>query len=146
MTDHCESSIVSSLLGDSVGQALLSLLLLAITLRILTFLVAVVYDVFFHPLRHSPGPKISAATVLYAEFFYVQRKGAYHERWTHDTYVPIVRQAPNVFFFVDPQAWKDIYGHRTGGNPSTIKPIGIQPAHEGHYMLEFIPSDEEHGQ
>ncbi len=33
----------------------------------------------------------------------------------HDRYGRIVRISPNELSFLDPDAWKDIYGHRTGG-------------------------------
>jgi cytochrome P450 len=33
----------------------------------------------------------------------------------HKRYGPVVRVAPNELAFSDPQAWKDIMGHRSGG-------------------------------
>lgn len=38
----------------------------------------------------------------------------------HLKYGPVVRIAPNELAYTDPQAWKDIYGHRTG-QPENIK-------------------------
>jgi len=37
----------------------------------------------------------------------------------HDKYGPVVRIAPNELAFADAQAWKDIYGHRTGAAQGT---------------------------
>ncbi|KAI4598580.1 hypothetical protein KJ359_002993 [Pestalotiopsis sp. 9143b] len=50
----------------------------------------------------------------------------------HLKYGPVVRIAPNELAYTDPQAWKDIYGHRTG-QPENIKDpsqnIDDDPAH-----------------
>lgn len=37
----------------------------------------------------------------------------------HEKYGPVVRIAPDQLAFIDPEAWKDIYGHRTGSNLGT---------------------------
>jgi hypothetical protein len=40
---------------------------------------------------------------------------AFHVRSLHEKYGPVVRFTPNELSFVEPSAWKDIYGHRAGG-------------------------------
>jgi cytochrome P450 len=45
-------------------------------------------------------------------------------RWMqslHNDYGTIVRSAPDELSFIDPQAWKDIFGHRRSGQPSFEK-------------------------
>jgi cytochrome P450 len=44
---------------------------------------------------------------------------AFHTQRLHDRYGPVVRIAPNHLSFTDPQAWKDIYYHRTEMAKST---------------------------
>ena len=58
----------------------------------------------------------------------INTKSTIHERemqW-HRKYGPIIRVAPNSVNFTDPQAWKDIYGHRTGGRPATTKTVAVE--------------------
>ncbi|XDG06942.1 hypothetical protein ABKA04_006557 [Annulohypoxylon sp. FPYF3050] len=42
-------------------------------------------------------------------------------RKLHAKYGPVVRITPNELAYCDPQAWKDIYGHRSGGAPELPK-------------------------
>ncbi|KAF3000541.1 hypothetical protein E8E14_000671 [Neopestalotiopsis sp. 37M] len=41
----------------------------------------------------------------------------------HAQYGEVVRVAPNKLSYISPQAWKDIYGHRTGGRKSNPKAV-----------------------
>lgn len=75
----------------------------------------IIYNLFFHPLRAIPGPLLSRATPwpwavrqsLGVQAFYTHRQ--------HEKYGPVVRIGPSHLSFTDPRAWKDIYGHRVGG-------------------------------
>ncbi|KAK4184282.1 Isotrichodermin C-15 hydroxylase [Podospora australis] len=75
----------------------------------------VIYNLFLHPLHSYPGPLFMRATRL----GYIRRslKGtlSFEMLDLHQKYGPVVRIAPNELAFCDPQAWKDIMGHRTGG-------------------------------
>jgi hypothetical protein len=72
----------------------------------------VLYNIFLHPLRSYPGPLFARASVLE-----IQRqtiKGSTH-LWLHNlhkTYGPVVRFSPNILSFIEPDAWKDIYGYK----------------------------------
>ncbi|EEY20411.1 isotrichodermin C-15 hydroxylase [Verticillium alfalfae VaMs.102] len=72
------------------------------------------YNVFFHPLRHYPGPFLQGASKI--PWFLHQTGGtlAFHTQGLHEKYGPVVRIAPHHLSFTDPQAFKDIYGHRIG--------------------------------
>ncbi|KAG7142067.1 Averantin hydroxylase like protein [Verticillium longisporum] len=72
------------------------------------------YNVFFHPLRHYPGPFLQGASKI--PWFLHQTGGtlAFHTQRLHEKYGPVVRIAPHHLSFTDPQAFKDIYGHRIG--------------------------------
>jgi len=49
--------------------------------------------------------------------------GSEHEtlQRLHETYGPVVRITPRGINYTDAAAWKDIYGHRTGGKTKTFE-------------------------
>lgn len=68
------------------------------------------YNIFFHPLRHYPGPLLARATRLY--HLYYDLSGAQHlkqKEW-HDQYGEVVRVAPDELSYNSAQAWVDICG------------------------------------
>ncbi|KPM37730.1 hypothetical protein AK830_g8831 [Neonectria ditissima] len=78
------------------------------------YLVAVsIYNLYFH-LAKYPGPLFARISPIYSIW------GLFRGRWPFDVhqlhlkYGPVVRTMPNELTFTDPQAWKDIYGHRQG--------------------------------
>jgi cytochrome P450 len=73
----------------------------------------VIYNVWFHPLRRFPGQLLAAATPL--PLMYARANGDIAS-WTkaqHDRYGSIVRVSPKELSFIDPDAWKDIYGNKS---------------------------------
>jgi cytochrome P450 len=72
-------------------------------------------------LREYPGPVLAAITAL--PLFRNRLNGTlvpwYHA--LHLKYGSVVRVAPNELSYIDPNAWKDIYGHRTASKPSFPK-------------------------
>ncbi|KAK1757808.1 isotrichodermin C-15 hydroxylase [Echria macrotheca] len=102
LTTGVLSMKMSSLLGLAFGAGIIYVALKAI------------YNLYFHPLRHFPGPLLHRASpipwavehVLGIEPFATQRR--------HDKYGPVIRIAPNHLAFTDPAAWKDIYGTLVG--------------------------------
>ncbi|CAD0014773.1 unnamed protein product [Aureobasidium pullulans] len=81
----------------------------------------VVWDVFLGPLSDIPGPKLWAAS--YFPKAYMMWTGSEHEtlQRLHETYGPVVRITPRGINYTDAAAWKDIYGHRTGGKTKTFE-------------------------
>ncbi|KAK4167838.1 cytochrome P450 [Cladorrhinum sp. PSN259] len=76
----------------------------------------IIYNIYFHPLRHFPGPFWRRASRLpFALAAFRARQTAEIVR-LHQKYGRIVRIGPNHLSFTDAQAWKDIYGHRTGSH------------------------------
>ncbi|KIM97009.1 hypothetical protein OIDMADRAFT_148143 [Oidiodendron maius Zn] len=71
-----------------------------------------VFNVFFHPLRKFPGPKLWAASRI--PWCYHQYRGRLHSRLLqlHTIYGGTVRVAPNELSYATADAWKTIYGHR----------------------------------
>jgi len=73
-----------------------------------------IYNLFFHPLRAFPGPILNRATVFPRVISLLRGRLALDVLSLHNKYGPIVRISPSELAFINPDAWKDIYGHRTG--------------------------------
>ncbi|KAJ4383147.1 hypothetical protein N0V86_001189 [Didymella sp. IMI 355093] len=74
-----------------------------------------VYNVYFSPLRHIPGPRFASATgIPYA----LNMRSGTIAKWLqqlHDQYGDVVRISPTELSFISGEtAWPDIYGFRTG--------------------------------
>jgi hypothetical protein len=79
-----------------------------------------VYNIFFHPLKHIPGPLLARASGL--PYVFRLRNGNI-VRWVkacHEKYGDAVRLAPDEVSFISGEtAWQDIYGFRTGKHKNT---------------------------
>ncbi|OAK94660.1 cytochrome P450 monooxygenase-like protein [Phaeosphaeriaceae sp. SRC1lsM3a] len=83
-------------------------------------LYVVIYELFFHPLRHIPGPFF--ARICGVPYALHMRDGSMVAwvKQVHDKYGDAVRLAPNeVSFTSGESAWPDIYGFRTGKYKNT---------------------------
>ncbi|KAH9057596.1 putative P450 monooxygenase [Lactarius vividus] len=82
---------------------------------ILTFSVwRIVYNLYFHPLSHFPGPKLAACSRLwlaYRELVKGESLGDLRVE-LHQQYGEIVRLTPDELHFSNPSAYNDIYNHR----------------------------------
>ncbi|KAK4240445.1 cytochrome P450 [Achaetomium macrosporum] len=85
-------------------------LLLSTAVVITYHLFTVTYNLFFHPLRHFPGPLLQRASALPWAIEHALGKTAFSTQKLHDRYGPVVRIAPGHLSFTDPGAWRDIYG------------------------------------
>ncbi|KAJ9143404.1 putative Cytochrome P450 [Pleurostoma richardsiae] len=85
----------------------------ATTTVLLVFLLGrVIYNVHFHPLRRFSGPLFWRATRLGYVMGMLKGTIVFDVLDMFNRYGPIVRIAPNELAFLDPEAWRDIYGHR----------------------------------
>ncbi|KAF1848218.1 cytochrome P450 monooxygenase-like protein [Cucurbitaria berberidis CBS 394.84] len=85
------------------------------SLAVLYVLATLIYNVFFHPLKHIPGPLFARACgIPYA----VRMRNGNIIPWIreqHERYGDAVRLAPSEVSFISGEtAWPDIYGFRTG--------------------------------
>jgi hypothetical protein len=85
------------------------------------------YNVFFHPLKSYPGPKLWAASGI--PIFYWKLKGQlpYKVKELHDTYGDVVRIAPRNLSYKSSTAWEEIYGFPKDGKgnfPKDLKERG----------------------
>ncbi|KAK2021586.1 cytochrome P450 [Colletotrichum zoysiae] len=71
----------------------------------------IVYNVYFHPLRQYPGPKLWAATRI--PYVRNSLSGQSHQKILalHREYGPIVRVAPDELAYNHPDSFKDLHGH-----------------------------------
>lgn len=86
------------------------------------------YNVFLHPLRHYPGPKLSAATSI--PYALLILSGQPHRKVAalHAKYGNVVRIAPNELSYTNVYAWRDIFGHRKSNQGEHIKdPVFTAP-------------------
>ncbi|KAF6824932.1 l-ascorbate oxidase [Colletotrichum musicola] len=72
-----------------------------------------VYNVYFHPLRHYPGPRLWAASRLPWNLVNLKGNLAFRIRELHEKYGPVVRIAPDELSYTSSVAWKKIYGQRS---------------------------------
>ena len=87
-----------------------------------------VYNIYFHPLRHIPGPKLAAAGRFV--WAYHQHHGTLVQYVTrlHDEYGDVVRLAPNEISFINGEtAWRDIYGLHVTKRNSNSRPYLKDP-------------------
>ena len=75
-------------------------------------------NLFFHPLRSIPGPKLWIVFPIFRYISHVRGKLDIDVFALHEQYGEAVRLGPNVVSFATTQAWKDIYGH---GSPQLPK-------------------------
>ncbi|RGP78900.1 cytochrome p450 [Fusarium longipes] len=74
-----------------------------------------VYNLFFHPLREFPGPKLWAISNIPYSRMFLSGKCHFKIRQLHQKYGPIVRIGPNDLSVNHPDAMKDLRGHRKTG-------------------------------
>ncbi|OCK74493.1 cytochrome P450 [Lepidopterella palustris CBS 459.81] len=73
---------------------------------------SIVYNLFLHPLRKYPGPRLWAISQI--PFSLTWMSGAGHKKMLelHQKYGDVVRITPNQLSFGYPEAWDEIMGHR----------------------------------
>ncbi|KIM94728.1 hypothetical protein OIDMADRAFT_45651 [Oidiodendron maius Zn] len=97
----------------------------AIFMAIGYFLCNCVYNVFFHPLRHYPGPKLWAMTRIPYTRMFLSGKGHIQILKFHKQYGPVVRIAPEFLSLSHEDAMRETRGHRKDGKA----PLEKEPIH-----------------
>ncbi|OAP64204.1 hypothetical protein AYL99_00176 [Fonsecaea erecta] len=81
---------------------------------VVPFLGKGIYNVYFHPLRHIPGPKWTVFSEIPYTKTILQGNAVWEINRLHKKYGPVVRVAPNQVAFLTTDSWKAIYGFRQG--------------------------------
>ncbi|KAI1379669.1 putative cytochrome P450 [Hypoxylon crocopeplum] len=96
------------------GLSLVNLAAIGLVLGTLFSIGWALYNGFLHPLRKYPGPLSHRMTIIPRALNQIRGRLPFHVSELHGRYGPVVRIAPNELAFSSPQAWRDIYGHKTG--------------------------------
>ncbi|KAI5802953.1 cytochrome P450 [Geopyxis carbonaria] len=100
--------------------SVLPLIYLSVSFLIGGFLIKGIRNVYFHPLSSIPGPLTAAISPAQMYLNRLSGRGPHRNKALHDKYGPVVRIGPNSVSFINPRAWKDIYGH-VAGRPTFLK-------------------------
>ncbi|TFK41442.1 cytochrome P450 [Crucibulum laeve] len=94
-------------------------------------------NIFFHPLRSFPGPKLAAMSILYKAYFDVMEQGGFLNeiKRLHTIYGPVVRTAPNELHFSDSHAYHEIYAP---GSTFTKEPVTYKCFNSDGSSFTFI--------
>ncbi|PYI08317.1 cytochrome P450 [Aspergillus sclerotiicarbonarius CBS 121057] len=119
---------------------------IAISLLLIYPISRIIYNVFFSPLRHVPGPITWSATRL--PFIWALLRGTIvHDFETlHRKYGPIVRTAPDEVSFASGDAWTDIYASRPDDQQFPKDPVWWrkQPGKPDSLLSAISPSKHAH--
>ena len=105
------------LVNDSGSSTFLKVLIASLTLKhialiaVSLLLVNIIYNIFFHPFRHIPGPFLAKFSGLWRN--HKQFRGTWHDDILdiHEKFGKVVRIAPDEVSFVDENGLKNLYGH-----------------------------------
>ncbi|MCJ1424479.1 hypothetical protein MMC29_002367 [Sticta canariensis] len=68
-----------------------------------------IYNRYFHPLRHFPGPFWASVSDFWKLYFCLTKETHTRGIKLHDRYGPVVRLAPNLLAFNDPKLLPIVY-------------------------------------
>ncbi|KAL4885918.1 cytochrome P450 [Aspergillus karnatakaensis] len=108
-----------------------------------------IYRLYFHPLRHIPGPKLAAITHLYEFYFDIWSSGRFlfQIEKLHRQYGPIVRITPREIHISDPDFYEEIYApssRRREKDPKFVPALSVRESmistinHEHHRFRRNI--------
>ncbi|GME30698.1 Cytochrome p450 protein [Neofusicoccum parvum] len=93
-----------------------------------------------------PGSKLIAANNFVYWYYFVTGDILPWSQRQHERYGEIVRIGSTKVSYINPQAWKDIYGHRAHGKLENTKDTSFHiPGENGQHSILSVPSTEEHG-
>ncbi|KAK8868875.1 Cytochrome P450 monooxygenase alt3 [Apiospora arundinis] len=107
-------------------------------------LVRIIYNLYFHPLRNFPGPRLWAISRIPWHYLNLRGRITWRIRELHDQYGPVVRIAPDELSYTTSSAWKKIYGQRTPEFPKALDGRGIAPTSIGGRPSLMTETQENH--
>jgi cytochrome P450 len=111
---------------------------------IISHLCLAIYNVFFHPLRNYPGPKLDAATGLVYVYHMVRGNSCKYLAGLHEKYGEVVRAGPNEISYMTVSANKTIFGNKTTEKMSFEKNPAVYIQGEGTAQNILFASTGEH--
>ncbi|KAI1358949.1 cytochrome P450 [Xylaria arbuscula] len=120
--------------GEKLPQAS-ERLLIAVGILLIAYIIAIpVYNLFFHPLRRYPGPKLWAASPLPWLRAFIAGDLPRKTLELHNKHGPVVRTGPNELSFNSAEYWEAVMGHRKAGEPENMKAAYVA-AHDPHTIV-----------
>jgi cytochrome P450 len=100
---------------------------------IVKILIVPIYNVYFHPLRDLPGPKLWAASSIPINLS--EYRGTIHQDLLalHNKYGKVVRIGVNDVSYTDATVWKEVFSNRPG-HEEFAKEFAI-PNFNGHFSI-----------
>ncbi|CAG8952058.1 hypothetical protein HYFRA_00000794 [Hymenoscyphus fraxineus] len=118
--DHV-STVLHGRSVDSGSGLFLATLFLGFELSLVYFFANVIYNLYFHPLAHFPGPFLARSTLLWRAWHTMGGKWHFVSRRVHDKYGDIVRVSPNELSCGSLESWKEIYGQPANSPKNMLK-------------------------
>ncbi|KAI0474773.1 cytochrome P450, partial [Xylaria cf. heliscus] len=94
------------------GELWPSLAILVTVAFLIRTVANIIYNLFYHPLAHLPGPKFAAISNVPYSYWFLGGRQPFKIYDLHLKYGPTVRVAPNEVSFNTAGSWKDIYTSR----------------------------------
>ncbi|KAF1924082.1 cytochrome P450 [Didymella exigua CBS 183.55] len=117
MTEN--TSLLLTLVRGIQNASLLRISAAVVGLAIAQYFFQAIYRLYFHPLRHFPGPKLAAISRFPKAYATFTGRAHHYTHALHEQYGEVVRLSPNELSFIHPDAWRDIYGHGSGQGKGT---------------------------
>jgi cytochrome P450 len=102
------------------------------------------YNIYLHPLRSYPGPKLWCAFRLPHVYHQLNGDLTLRVKELHEQYGSIVRINPNELSYVTASAWKEIYGFRKGQSQNPKDKLVLPAPQEGKAVNIILANDAEH--
>ncbi|KAJ5759295.1 hypothetical protein N7520_006451 [Penicillium odoratum] len=102
-----------------------------------------IYNLFFHPLRKYPGPRLWAASLFPSLWYFTHGELIYKLRELHEQYGDVVRIAPDEVVYIGQEAQKDIYAFGGGSGPF-VKSPDFYFSLGGSHSIVTTPKNAEH--
>ncbi|KAI0598194.1 cytochrome P450 monooxygenase [Biscogniauxia sp. FL1348] len=80
-----------------------------------------IYNLYFHPLSHIPGPKLWAMSPIPYALAECSGRGHWKLLELHEKYGPLIRIDPRTVSITDSAVWKEVFGHRKPGKLENSK-------------------------
>ncbi|KAH6988304.1 benzoate 4-monooxygenase cytochrome P450, partial [Ilyonectria sp. MPI-CAGE-AT-0026] len=112
----------------------LALAAAVVLLPLIYYFLLAIYNLYFHPLARYPGPFLARCSTLWRIRGFYYGTEAQDILDAHNTYGAVVRLAPDELSYINPNAWKEIYGHKLAGRPEFPK----NPGHHANLTLQNI--------
>lgn len=103
-----------------------------------------IYNIYFHPLSHFPGPESFAASRIPSVRNVLKGQLLYRISELHEQYGEVVRTAPDELAFSSAQAFQDIYSKHQGRASFPKDPIHYVTPASGVASILSVQSDADH--